>query len=267
VLTGNAPLNLGNLSGRMEYGQMVAGCAASLASRTGSIGYVGSLVNNQTQRNINAAFLGANFCWQTVRNQPTPLKFAVNWVGYLFNIPGVTADPTQLTANFYNNGSDVVISGLDTEDVLYVAQQRVGVFAIPYNTTSTCPFTTVCLGVPYFNWGPTYLNIAQQVQTGTWQQSWDYLDPDWTNLADTQNNLVQWVNGPALSADAQAQLLAFTGGLGDASINLYEGPLKYANGTTWVAIGESASPETVWYTDQLLTGIVDQSTQPTAVPQ
>jgi len=33
--------NLGNIMGQMEFGKMIAGCTAALASQTGSIGYVG----------------------------------------------------------------------------------------------------------------------------------------------------------------------------------------------------------------------------------
>ena len=37
--------NLGNSMGRMEYAKMIAGCAAALTSQTGSISYLGPLIN------------------------------------------------------------------------------------------------------------------------------------------------------------------------------------------------------------------------------
>jgi simple sugar transport system substrate-binding protein len=50
--------NLGNVMGRMDYGKMIAGCTAALATDTGSIGYVGPLINDETRQLVNAAYLG-----------------------------------------------------------------------------------------------------------------------------------------------------------------------------------------------------------------
>lgn len=40
--------NLYNVMGRMEYGKMMAGCAAALTTQTGKIGYLGPLINDET---------------------------------------------------------------------------------------------------------------------------------------------------------------------------------------------------------------------------
>lgn len=37
--------NMTNIMGRMEYGKMIAGCAAALTTQTGQIGYLGPLIN------------------------------------------------------------------------------------------------------------------------------------------------------------------------------------------------------------------------------
>ena len=47
--------NLMNIMGRMEYGKMMAGCAAALASETGKIGYLGPLINDETRRLASSA--------------------------------------------------------------------------------------------------------------------------------------------------------------------------------------------------------------------
>src|SRR3972149_5628294 len=46
--------NLGNIMGRMEYGKMMAGCAAALTSETGHLGYLGPLINDETRRLVNS---------------------------------------------------------------------------------------------------------------------------------------------------------------------------------------------------------------------
>ncbi len=101
VLTKKAPRNLSNLMGRMEYGKMMAGFVAAMTTKTGKIGYLGPLVNEETRRLVAACYLGAKYAWEKVlKKDPAKLKFQVTWIGFWFNIPGVTADPTQVTQNF-----------------------------------------------------------------------------------------------------------------------------------------------------------------------
>ena len=117
--------NLGNIMGEMEYGKMIAGCAAALKTQTGSIGFLGPLINDETRRLANAAYLGARYCYENYRGEdPNALQFTVNWIGFWFNIPGVTLDPTQVTNEFYDGGADVVISGIDTTEGIVRAGQR-----------------------------------------------------------------------------------------------------------------------------------------------
>ena len=67
---------------------------AALTTQTGSIGYLGPLINDETRRLVNSAYLGARYCWENYRGEdPADLTFAVNWIGFWFNIPGVTLDP------------------------------------------------------------------------------------------------------------------------------------------------------------------------------
>ena len=67
VHAGDAPANLGNIMGRMEDMKAIAGCAAALATQTGSIGYMGPLINFETRRLVSSAYLGAQYCWENYR--------------------------------------------------------------------------------------------------------------------------------------------------------------------------------------------------------
>ena len=58
-----APENLGNIMGRMEDMKAIAGCAAALATQSGSIGYLGPLINFETRRLAASAYLGARYCY------------------------------------------------------------------------------------------------------------------------------------------------------------------------------------------------------------
>jgi simple sugar transport system substrate-binding protein len=250
--------------GRMEYGKMIAGCAAALTSESGRISYLGPLINDETRRLVNSAFLGARHCWTEVKGKPAAdLTFTVTWIGFWFNIPGVTLDPTQVANDFINAGSDVLISGIDTTEALVEANKATQagrtVYAIPYDFKGACSQAPdVCLGVPYFNWVPAYTRIIADVRAGAWEPGWEWFAPDWSDINNPETSGVGFVEGPALG-DAKAELDAFIAKLGDGSLNLYTGPLNFQDGSEFLAPGASATDEQIWYTPQLLEGIEGQS--------
>jgi basic membrane protein A and related proteins len=265
VLTGKATKNLSNLMGRMVYGKMMAGFVAALTTRNGKIGYLGPLVNEETRRLASSAYLGAKYAWENVlKKDPKQLKFQVTWIGFWFNIPGVTADPTQVAQNFFNTGYDVVISGIDTTEAVVVAKQKKQegkqVWAIPYDYVGACEGASeVCLGVPYFNWGPSYVDFVKEAFSGKWEPKWVWLGPDWKNINNPDTSNIGFAAGAALSPSAKKELDGFIKGLGSGKINLFQGPLNYQDGSPFVKAGQSASDKQVWYMEQLLEGMDGQS--------
>jgi len=202
-----APPNESNFMGRVEYMKMVAGCAAALTTRTGKIGYLGPLVNDETRRLADSAYLGAKYC-RSAYLKKADLKFKVTWIGFWFNIPGQTLDPTKVADDFYNTGYDVVLSGIDTTEALVEANKmaKAGkrVWAIPYDFKGACQEApTVCLGVPYFNWGPAYAKAIKMVESGGYKQYWDWNGPNWKNI-NGPASAVGFQNGPALAAGVSA---------------------------------------------------------------
>lgn len=261
ALTGQAPPNLGNIMGRMEDMKAVAGCAAALATQTGHIGYLGPLINFETRRLASSAFLGARYCYENYRGMdPADLQFTVTWIGFWFNIPGVTLDPTEVTTDFFNKGVDVVMSGIDTTEGIDVAGQRAAegeaVWAVPYDFEGACDNAPdICLGVPYFNWGPAYLKTATAVADGSWTQSWDWNAPYWPDLTDNTKTAVGWVDGPALTGDLKTNLDDFISKLASGDVNVWTGPLNLQDGTVYLADGEVATDAQIWYLPMLLEGM------------
>jgi len=252
--------NLGNVMGRMVYGKMMAGCAAAMTSETGKIAYLGPLINDETRRNVNAVYLGAQYCWDQAGNDPADLSLDVGWIGFWFNIPGVTLDPTEVTNGFFDGGADVVISGIDTTESLVVAGQRAAagenVRAIAFDFAGGCSEAPeVCLGVPYYNWGPAYLGVTNSVLAGDFTAEFQWNDPDWSDINNRDTSAIGWVQGDALSDASAAAVDALIAGLGDGSINLFTGPLNYQDGSPYLADGEVATDAQIWYTKQLLEGI------------
>jgi simple sugar transport system substrate-binding protein len=265
ALSGVAPKNVANYMGRMEYGKMIAGCAAALKTQTGHIGYLGPLINNETRRLANSVYLGARYCYEKYRGKdPAALKFDVKWIGFWFNIPGVTLDPTEVANDLFNAGADVVLSGIDTTQAIVVAGQRAAkgekVWAIPYDFEGACnEAPDVCLGVPYFNWGPSYVEFVKKVQAGTFKQEWIWAGPDWKDINNHDTTAVGFVKGKGLTAEEAATLDKFIAGLADGSIDLFVGPLNYQDGSVYLKDGEKATDQQIWNTQQLLQGMTGPS--------
>lgn len=261
VLTGEAPSNLGNIMGRMEDMKAVAGCAAALQTETGKIGYLGPLINFETRRLASSAYLGARYCYENYRGMsPDELEFTVTWIGFWFNIPGVTLDPTEVTNNFFDSGVDVVLSGIDTTEGIDVAGQRAAqgaaVWSVPYDYEGACEGAPeICLGVPYFNWGPAYLDTAMAVGSGTWTQSWDWNPPYWEDLTDNTKTAAGWVNGSGMPAENQALLDEFIAGLASGEVNVWTGPIFLQDGSEYIADGSVGTDDEIWYLPQLLQGM------------
>jgi simple sugar transport system substrate-binding protein len=252
--------NLGNAMGRMEYGKMIAGCAAALGTETGKIGYVGPLINDETRRFTSAAYLGAKYCWQTYRQRkPEELSFKVTWIGFWFNIPGKTLDPTKVADDYYNGGYDVVMTGLDTPEVAVQGKKAADagkkVKFVHYDLATGCSLAPdICLGVPYYNWSIPYADAIRKAKADTYTSEFVWLGPDWKNINNADLSMVGFNAGNALG-DKKKNLDEFIKGLGDGSINLYKGEIKYQDGTDFVKAGQTATDQQIWYMPQLIAGM------------
>lgn len=276
VLEG-APANVGNFNGMMEAPRLLAGCAAALATETGSIGYLGALINPETRRLAASSYLGARYCYETYRGMdPDALKFEIVWIGFWFNIPGVTLDPTEVATEFLNGGADVIISGIDTTESIAVAGQFAAqgqrTFAIPYGNAAGCSEAPdACLGVAYYNWGPAYLATALEVQAGTWEQTWEWLEPVWEEISEegfytgVDTSIIGYLNGAGFPEERIPDLIDFAEKMAEFmnttedEIFLWVGPLNYQDGTVLAEDGEPVELLDIWFLPQLLEGMLGAS--------
>jgi simple sugar transport system substrate-binding protein len=256
--------NMVNIMPRAEYAKMIAGCAAALTTQTGKIGYLGPLINPETRRLASSAYLGAKYCWtKYLGKDPAALQFKVTWIGYWFNEPGTTLDPTKVADDFYSSGYDVVMSGIDTTEALTEAKklhdagQKVWAVSYDYrNNCSTAP--DVCLGVPYFNWGPGVMAQVQKAIAGTFKEDWVWMAPDWTNINNPDTSATGFEKGQALSADASAKIDQLIGEMANG-LNLWTGPVNLQDHSVYLTAGTVATDQQIWYLPQLLEGMEGQS--------
>ena len=253
--------NLTNVMVKMIYGRMISGCAAALMSQTGKIGFVGSLINDETRSLVSATYLGARYCWQNYRQKDgADLTFKVSWIGFWFHIPGKTVDPSQVAQTFYNTGFDVVLSGIDTPEVPTVARSvaETGkkVYFLHYTLPRGCSFAPeLCLGVPTYNWGSLYLRLAQAQKDGQFKGEFIWADPFWQDINDRDQSPVGFVRGQSLSPEANGFLDQFIAALGSGKLNLYQPGLTFQDGSAFIPPGTVATPQQIWYMPQLLSGI------------
>ncbi|WP_437664358.1 BMP family lipoprotein [Sorangium sp. So ce1182] len=254
--------NLGNIMGRIETAKHISGCAAALGTETGKIGYLGPLVNDETRRLVTAAYLGARHCWETYRKKkPEELTFKVTWIGFWFNIPGVTLDPTKVADDFYSSGFDVLLTGLDTPEAALQAKKASGagkqVKYVHYDHKAGCDLAPeICLGVAYYNWAPLYRDAIEKSRAGKYTSEFVWQGPDFRDL-NGEASVVGFVPGNALG-ERKAQIGAFVIALANG-LELFKGPLKFQDGTEFLKDGEAATPQQIWYLPQLVKGITGPS--------
>lgn len=257
--------NLINIMVKMEPGWMIAGCASALETEAGKIGVLGPLINEETRRYANAAYLGARYCWENYRKRdPKELQFKVTWIGFWFNIPGVTLDPTKVADDFYNGGFDVVMSAIDTPEAAVQGKKAADagkkVKYHHYDFKGGCELAPeICIGVHYYNWGPGYLKIIQSAMQGQIGETWIWAEGNFQDLNNPDTSAFGYLKGKALRAENAALLDQFIKGLGDGSIDLWKGPLNFQDGSVFLKAGERATDQQIWYMPQLLEGMEGQS--------
>ena len=272
--------NVGNFNTYMELPRMIAGCAAALSSESGSIGYLGALINPETRRLASSSYLGARYCADNYRDDlmADDISFEVVWIGFWFNIPGVTLDPTEVATGFLDGGADVIISGIDTTEAITVAGQYMAEgdtsYGVPYGNVNGCSEAPdACIGAAYYNWGPAYLDVVNRVVDGSWSQEWLWLEPKWDEInddgyyTDSDTSVSGFKLGDGLSMETIESLNAFAAQI-EAFQNdpmhagemfLWSGPLNLQDGTELAGDMEAVSLLDIWFLPQLLEGMTGAS--------
>ena len=272
--------NIGNFNVYMEMPRMLAGCAAALTSESGHIGYLGALINPETRRLAASSYLGARHCAENYRDDmmADDITFSVVWIGFWFNIPGVTLDPTEVAQGFLDGGADVIISGIDTTEAITVAGQYMAEgdtsYGVPYGNVNGCSEAPdACIGAAYYNWGPAYLDVVQRVLDGSWSQEWRWLEPKWDEInddglyTDADTSVGGFKFGDGLSMDTIETLKAFaaeieafqTDPMHAGEMFLWSGPLNLQDGSPLAGDMEPVSLLDIWFLPQLLEGMTGAS--------
>jgi basic membrane protein A len=225
--------NFGNLFGAMEDMKFLAGMlAGARAQMDGNpkLGYMATFPIPEELRLGNAIALG-------MRQTCPECTMDVRWIN-TWHDPIIEK---EAAASLFDAGAQVVFTGADTPAVADVAQEK-GKWGITYDWSGSCK-VEACLTTPYWNWGPVYADIANQVIAGTYDQWFNYFEADTGGLglygfmegqqptagaAELPADVLQQVR------DLLAQMLA-----GDFTrFDLFSGPIMDNQGNVIVPAGE-----------------------------
>ena len=202
------PPNVGSYFGYMEQAWYVAGRTSALKASATSprLGFIGSFITPEVVRHINAFARGA----QSVK--PGSIV-EVRWLGFWFDY---NAQPTfsykasfmptaqmlyaeeLLTAQLIEAGAEVIAHQADNQRPVQKVHEWLGnglisgVFSLGNDNRYACysqgPGGTRgaayrgCLGSAYWNWGPLYSRILDDIHRQTWQAS-NIVEPLSSNAA------------------------------------------------------------------------------------
>lgn len=234
--------NFANLFGAMESMKYLSGMiAGARAQADGStrIGYIAPFPIPEVIRHANAAALG-------MRQTCPECLMDIRWIFTWFD-PQKEREAAQ---SLIEAGATVVITGADTPGPVQVAGEN-GLYGIGYDSDNACEVDRdACLTTPYWNWGPLYAGLIDEMMAGVWQPSDIYFDVDSGSLG-----LLGFMEGeepfPGVPAEVIPQVRAMLDRMlaGEFTrFDLFTGPI-YNNK------GDLVAPEGVQLTQSDLEGI------------
>lgn len=223
--------NFGNVFGAMEEMKYLSGMiAGARAKEDGSnrIGLIAPFPIAEVIRLSNAVVLGMN---ETCPECEADIRWTFSWF-----------DPTgerEAAQSMIDSGASVIVTGADTPGPVQVAGDA-GMTGIAYDSDNACEgLEDACLTVPYWSWGPVYLDIIESVVAGDWVPE-DY----YGSTADGMIALVGFGEGetpyPSVPADViplvQEKLAMFESGE-MSRFDLFTGPINDNQGNEVIPEG------------------------------
>jgi simple sugar transport system substrate-binding protein len=207
--------NLRTYDSRTYEGAYLAGIVAGSATKTNTLGVVGSIPIPEVIRNINTFTLGA----QSVNPK---IKTKVVWIGKWFDPP----KEGEAAQSLINQGADVLFQNTDSSAVLQTAEKNKKL-AFGWDSDMSAYAKDAHLASAIINWGPYYKQAVKEALDGTWktQQVWWGVKEGAIDLVSLSDKV---------SADAKAAVDKAKAGLKDGSFHPWKGPVVDQAGKTVV---------------------------------
>jgi basic membrane protein A and related proteins len=187
--------NLATYSARFYEGRTIQGLISGKMSKSGTLGYIGSVPIPEVISGINATMLAA----QTLNPN---IKVKIIWVGEWFN-PGKEADAAKA---LLDQGADVIMQHTDSAAAMETAAKRgIPAFGQDSDMIKFGPKTQLTAIVN--NWGPYYIERVKLVLDNKWTSG-----DVWGGLNSKMVLMAPYTNMPddvkKMAEDAQASIAA-----------------------------------------------------------
>lgn len=236
----------GNYQLRVEESEYLTGMVAGRMTRTNKIGVVGALQIYEQVMHINAFARGVRAVNPTAEIN---VRFVNNW----FNPPMELAAVRDLAGQ----GNDIIKGLTDTtipvEAVAdYTTDAGLPVYAIGHDNRNNCEAKPdTCLVSSFYNWGPLYKKLVEEVRAGTYPAGGriDYLgqaDMDVGGISTFNAAVPQLVRDEVTMREASIRNRTF---------NIFAGPFNKADGGVWLTAGQSLSDADLICTKDFIEGV------------
>lgn len=232
--------NVSTAFGRMYQPRYLSGMVAGAMTESNIIGYVAAFPIPEVIRGINAFTLG-------VKATNPDAQVRVVWTSTWYDPPA----EKEAAEALLDQGADVIAQHQDTTEPQKAAADR-GAFGVSYNSPMLSFVGDAVLTGPVWNWGPVYLDFAQQVINGTWEsaQFWGGLETGTVDLAPYS---------PLVPQDVIDMVEAQKAALIAGSTDVFCGPLTGQNGVEFLAEGECMTDGQMLGMDWFVDGVVGEA--------
>ena len=204
--------NMRTYDSRTYEGAYMAGVVAGAMTKTGTLGFVGSIPIPEVIRNINSFTLGA-------QSSNPKVKVKVVWVNDWFNPP----KETEAAQSLIDGGVDVLLQNTDSSAVLQTAEKN-GKFAFGWDSDMKNYAPKAHLASAVINWTPYYLKATKDALDGTWKGGMH----SWWGVKEGSIDLVSLSD--AVPAATKEHIDKVKAGLKDGSFSIWKGPLIGSDG-------------------------------------
>ncbi len=239
----------GTYFSRVEEAEYLAGMVAGRMTNNDKIGVVAAMKNYEQVMHINAFTLGV----QAVN--PDAQVF-VRWVGFWFDPAREAIGTKELIEH---EGVDIIKGATDTS-IPYEEAAKLDVLSISHDNKDGCSKAPDhCIVASYYNWGPLYVKLLEEVRGGTYPKEGriDYVsmaDMDVHDISSFHSRVPQAVRDEVMAVRQKILAGAFDVFQGPLQ---FQGPISSNTAAESIAEGESLTDEHLICAKSFVQGITE----------
>nr|WP_111298947.1 BMP family ABC transporter substrate-binding protein [Paracoccus saliphilus] len=234
--------NVATYDARFYEGRAVIGTIAGHMTESNKIGYIGSFPIPEVIQGINSSFIHA-------RKVNPEVEMKVVWAYSWFD----PAKEAEAASALLAEGVDVILQHTDSTAPLAKAQEAGAIgFGQASDMAAFKPAPRVASIID--EWSPYYIKRVGQAMDDTWESG-----SSWAGIG--EGEVVIGEITEAVPAEVKAEAEALRDAIAAGEYHPFTGPLNKADGTEWLAEGETASDADLQSMNFFVEGITAQIPQ------